>query len=134
MTNHVCLQDYIPEALAKLSDCEDPPSPTSSYDNRFLNEDEFSKPPPELPPQLPVTIRQQEPSISNTHLELNHLYIHKTDGEEFVALRSTNRFQCKYVTTLLYKSLIRERWCSILFCICLLLHLPCYSGLSENNS
>lgn len=110
----IYLQDYIPETLARLSDFEDPPSPPSSYDNILLDEDEFSKPPPELPPQLPVTTRD-EPSTSNTslfprptHLELNHLYIHKPDRDQFVALRSTHKFQYKYVTMVLYKSLRKE--------------------------
>ncbi|XP_061344153.1 SNF1-related protein kinase regulatory subunit beta-2-like [Gastrolobium bilobum] len=111
--NILDLQDYIPETLERLSDFEDPSSPPSSYDNIF-NEDEFSKPPPELPPQLPVTIKHEPSSTSNsrlvprpTHLELNHLYIHKTDRDQFVALRSTHKFQHKYVTMVLYKTLRR---------------------------
>ncbi|TKY57522.1 SNF1-related protein kinase regulatory subunit beta-2 [Spatholobus suberectus] len=114
--NILDLRDYIPEILANLSDFEDPPSPPSSYDNTYINEEEFSKPPPELPPQLPVTIRREASSTSGnrlvprpTHLELNHLYIHKTDRDQFVALRSTYKFQHKYITTELYKSLCRER-------------------------
>ncbi|KAK7386069.1 hypothetical protein VNO78_32146 [Psophocarpus tetragonolobus] len=114
--NILDLQDYIPEILASLSDFEDPSSPPSSYDNTYLNEEEFSKPPPELPPQLPVAIGQEALSTSGsrlvprpTHLELNHLYIHKTDRDQFVALRSTYKFQHKYVTSDLYKSLRTER-------------------------
>ena len=112
------MQEYIPEARVRLSDFEPPPSPPSSYDNVFLNEDEFSKPPPELPPQLQVTIKE-EPSSSNdphpailrhTHIELNHLYIHKNDNNSFVALRSTHRFREKLVTIVLYKPPRRERW------------------------
>ncbi|KAK4279093.1 hypothetical protein QN277_016848 [Acacia crassicarpa] len=116
--NILDLQDYIPENLARSSDFESPPSPPWSYDNVMLHDEEFDKPPPELPSQMPVTVRD-EPSSSTdshqrlfprpTHLELNHLYIHKTGGEPFVELRSTSRFQLKYVTTLLYKSLRRER-------------------------
>ncbi|KAK7299815.1 hypothetical protein RJT34_10643 [Clitoria ternatea] len=107
--NILDLQDYIPEIRARLlSNIEDPPSPPSSYDNTFLNEDEFSKPPPELPPQLPVAIGHEPSSSSDTHLVLNHLYIHKTGRDQFVALRSTHKFQHKYVTTELYKSLGRE--------------------------
>lgn len=111
--NILDLQDYIPQRLQKS---EDPQSPPSSYDNIFLNEDEFNKPPPELPPQIPVTITQEEASTSNidqvpssTHVDLNHLYINKSDGDQFVTLRSTHRFQHKFVTTVLYKSLQRER-------------------------
>ncbi|XP_027187966.1 SNF1-related protein kinase regulatory subunit beta-2-like isoform X2 [Cicer arietinum] len=109
--NILDLQDYIPVAR---SDTEEPSSPPSSYDNILLNEDEFNRPPPELPPQLPMSIRQEEASTSNsdqvatnmiTHLELNHLYMHRSEGDQFVALRSTNRFQHKYITTVLYKSL-----------------------------
>ncbi|XP_027331979.1 SNF1-related protein kinase regulatory subunit beta-2-like [Abrus precatorius] len=111
--NILDLQDYIPETLGRLSDFDDPPSPPSSYDNTFLNEDEFSKPPPELPPQLPVAL-EHEPSTSDTRpvprpTQLNHLYIFKTDRGQFVALRSTHKFQHKYVTMVLYKSLRRER-------------------------
>ncbi|KAL2972623.1 hypothetical protein AAZX31_14G004100 [Glycine max] len=115
--NILDLQDYIPEIVANFSDFEDPPSSPSSYDNTYLNEEEFSKPPPELPPQLPVAIRHEASSSASgsrfvprpTHLELNHLYIHKTDRGQFVALRSTYKFQHKYITTELYKSLRRER-------------------------
>lgn len=110
--NILDLRDYAPEIHANLSDFEDPPSPPSSYDNTYLNEEEFNKPPPELPQQLPVTVRHEPSSTSGsrrpTHLELNHLYIHKTDGEQFVALRSTYKFQHKYITAELYKSLRRD--------------------------
>jgi hypothetical protein len=37
-----------------------------------------------------------------------------------VALRSTRRFRHKFVTSVLYKSLWRETWCSILFIYLLL--------------
>ncbi|KAK7371812.1 hypothetical protein VNO80_05177 [Phaseolus coccineus] len=114
--NILDLQDYIPEIVANLSDFEDPPSPPSSYDNSYLNEEEFSKPPPELPPQLPLAMRHETSYTSGsrvvhrpTHLELNHLLIHKTENAQFVALRSTYKFQHKYITAELYKSLRRER-------------------------
>ncbi|KAE9596442.1 hypothetical protein Lal_00048838 [Lupinus albus] len=110
--NILDLQDYVPETVGRLSDLEDPPSPASSYNNIFLDEGELSKPPSELPPQLPMTIRE-EPSTSNspfshrppTHPELNHLYIHKTDSDQCVALRSTYGFQHKYVTMVLRRGL-----------------------------
>lgn len=113
------LQDYVPENLAILSDFESPPSPPWSYDNIMLSDEEFHKPPPELPHHLPVTIRDEPSTSTNSHqrlsprpshIELNHLYIHKTEGEPFVALRSTSKLQHKYVTTQLYKFLTRERW------------------------
>ncbi|RYR00819.1 hypothetical protein HN873_057792 [Arachis hypogaea] len=112
--NILDLQDYIPETAARLGDAQDPPSPPWTYDNMLLNDDEFGRPPPELPPQLPLTTRD-DPSSSSTvlprpsHLELNHLYIHKTDGGDFAALRSTEKFGQKYVSMVLYKSLPRER-------------------------
>ncbi|WJX65112.1 hypothetical protein P8452_49809 [Trifolium repens] len=107
--NILDLQDYIPQRAE--NEAEDPSSPLSSYDNIFLNENEFNKPPPELPPQIPVLLTQ-EASTSNTgpvpsftHLELNHLYVHKSVDNQFVALRSTRRFRHKFVTSVLYKSL-----------------------------
>ncbi|CAJ2633551.1 unnamed protein product [Trifolium pratense] len=106
--NILDLQDYIPQRAE--NEVADPPSPVSSYDNIY--EIESNKPPPELPPQIPVTLTE-EASTSNTgrvpsfpHTQLNHLY--KSDGDQFVALRSTQRFQQKFVTTVLYKSLHRE--------------------------
>ncbi|CAI8587157.1 unnamed protein product [Vicia faba] len=114
--NILDLQDYIP---LRIQNPEDPPSPPSSYDNMLLNEDDFNKPPPELPPQLQVTITDEYASTSNagpvsvpslTHVDLNHLYMSRSDGEQCVALRSTHRFQQKFVTNLMYKSLHnRER-------------------------
>ncbi|KAJ7964693.1 SNF1-related protein kinase regulatory subunit beta-2 [Quillaja saponaria] len=115
--NILDLQEYIPETIPRLSDYESPPSPPSSYDNRSFNEDEFSKPPPDLPPQLPVTISNEPPSTKDshhspsgpTHVELNHLYICKNEKDPLVALRSTHRFQQKFVTVIFYRPLYRER-------------------------
>ncbi|MED6106291.1 hypothetical protein PIB30_003702 [Stylosanthes scabra] len=101
------------DSVARLGDAQDPPSPPWTYDNMPINDDEFGRPPPELPPQLPVTTRD-DPSSSSavlprpSHLELNHLYIHKTHGGEFAALRSTEKFGHKYVSMVLYKSLLRR--------------------------
>lgn len=101
-----------------MQQSEDPSSPPSSYDNILLNEDDFNKPPPELPPQLRVIIADEYASTSNagpvsvptlTHVNLNHLYIQKSDNEQFGALRSTQRLEQKCVTTVMYKSLQRER-------------------------
>ncbi|GAU17635.1 hypothetical protein TSUD_255100 [Trifolium subterraneum] len=102
-------QDYIPQRAE--NEVEDPPSPLSSYGHIFLNENDYNKPPPELPPQIPVTLEEAstsntDPVPSFTHTQLNHLY--QSDGDQFVALRSTQRFQDKFVTTILYKSRRRE--------------------------
>ncbi|KAL4275044.1 hypothetical protein HN51_057930 [Arachis hypogaea] len=114
--NILDLRDFIPEMVATLGDTECPPSPPWSYDNMPFNDKEFDKPPPKLPRKLPL-ITSDDPSYSSTilprpsHVELNHLYIHKTHGPggEFRALRSTQKFGHKYVSMVLYKSLPRER-------------------------
>ncbi|OIW04291.1 hypothetical protein TanjilG_00851 [Lupinus angustifolius] len=111
--NILDLQVYVQETLGRLSDLEDPPSPPSSYNNIFLDEGELSKPPPDLPPQLPLTIREDPSTASNnpfshrppTHVELNHLYIHKTYTDQCVALQSSYRFQNNYVTMVLRREL-----------------------------
>lgn len=109
------LQEYVSELPENLSEFESPPSPPSSYDNKYLNEDDFSKPPPETPPQLQSTILN-EPSSSSYDAqqskpqssELNHLYIQTHIGGQYMALGSTHRFRQKYVTMVLYKPLRRK--------------------------
>lgn len=110
-----CKQEFVPEAPESLSEFESPPSPISSYDNQPLNDGDFSKPPPDLPPQLRTTliderrfiIRSRKPSPRPSHTMLNHLYEQDGDDGQSVALCSTHRFLQKYVTVVLYKSLHR---------------------------
>ncbi|KAK6286839.1 hypothetical protein POUND7_013018 [Theobroma cacao] len=113
--NVLDLQEFVPEAPESLSEFESPPSPISSYDNQPLNDGDFSKPPPDLPPQLRTTliderrfiIRSRKPSPRPSHTMLNHLYEQDGDDGQSVALCSTHRFLKKYVTVVLYKSLHR---------------------------
>ncbi|KAF4359311.1 SNF1-related protein kinase regulatory subunit beta-2 isoform X1 [Cannabis sativa] len=109
--NILDLQECESELPENLSDFRTPPSPPSSYDNQCLNEDDFSRPPPETPSQLHSTILNIEPSLNDgqhpQHTELNHLYIqHQFDGQ-FIALGSTRRFRQKYVRMVLYKPVRR---------------------------
>lgn len=108
--------EYIPEAPKSHSELDSPPSPFSSYDNKSINDNDFSKPPPDLPPQLQKTLLN-EPSSSMAceqplqrpqHTVLNHLYIQNSDAGLPVVLGSTYRFRQKYVTSVLYKT--SRRW------------------------
>lgn len=110
------VQEYGLELPERLSKFEPPPSPPSSYDNTRLSDDDFSKPPPEVPPQLQVPFLNKPPSSSNDgdqplsmphYSQLNHLYIQNQIGGEFFALSSTHRFRQKFVTMVLYKPLHR---------------------------
>ncbi|KAH7576611.1 hypothetical protein JRO89_XS01G0117400 [Xanthoceras sorbifolium] len=103
--------EYIPEARECLSEFESPPSPFSSYDNKPLSGSDFSKAPPDLPPQLQMTLLNEPSSATVSHQSLprprhtvlNHLYIQNSDGCLPVAISSTCRFRQKYVTVVLYK-------------------------------
>ncbi|KAL5861708.1 hypothetical protein ACOSQ4_003004 [Xanthoceras sorbifolium] len=109
--NILDLQEYIPEARECLSEFESPPSPFSSYDNKPLSGSDFSKAPPDLPPQLQMTLLNEPSSATVSHQSLprprhtvlNHLYIQNSDGCLPVAISSTCRFRQKYVTVVLYK-------------------------------
>lgn len=110
------MQKYDSELPESLWDFESPSSPPSSYDNKYLNEDDFSKPPPETPPQLQASIlneppysndAQPQPLTQSQRSELNHLYIQDHIEGQFVALASTRRFRQKYVTMVLYKPIRR---------------------------
>lgn len=114
--NVLDLQKYDSELPESLWDFESPSSPPSSYDNKYLNEDDFSKPPPETPPQLQASIlneppysndAQPQPLTQSQRSELNHLYIQDHIEGQFVALASTRRFRQKYVTMVLYKPIRR---------------------------
>lgn len=106
------MQEHVSELPENLSEFESPPSPPSSYDNKCLSEDDFSKPPPETPPQLQSTILNEPSSSYDAHQpqcsELNHLYIQTHNEGRFMALGSTYRFREKYVTMILYKPLKRK--------------------------
>ncbi|KAE8685265.1 5'-AMP-activated protein kinase beta-2 subunit protein [Hibiscus syriacus] len=103
------------ETPESLSEFKPPPSPISSYDNQPLNNSDFSKPPPELPPQLPTKIFDERSFVSRkpkssrrpSHTLLNHLYKQDGDDGQSMALCSTQRFLQKYVTVVLYKSVHR---------------------------
>ncbi|KAJ0110995.1 hypothetical protein Patl1_01831 [Pistacia atlantica] len=103
--------EYIPGAPKSHSELDSPPSPFSSYDNKSINDNDFSKPPPVLPPQLQMTLLNEPPSSMACeslqrpqHTVLNHLYIQNSDVGLPVALGSTHRFHQKYVTLVLYKT------------------------------
>ncbi|KAM1411744.1 hypothetical protein TB2_023855 [Malus domestica] len=108
--NILDLQECVSELPQHLAMFEPPPSPPSSYDNRLLSEDDFSKPPLEVPPQLHVAFLNKPSSSNNGDQppmphpsQLNHLHIQNQIGGEFFALSSTHRFRNKFVTTVLYK-------------------------------
>ncbi|KAG6748784.1 hypothetical protein POTOM_048718 [Populus tomentosa] len=108
--NILDVQEYVPEAPESLSEFESSPSPVSSYNNESLNDNDFGKLPPDIPPQLQLTPLSEQSSAMDgyqsqrrpRHAVLNHLYIQNSRGEP-VALGSTNRFLQKYVTVVLYK-------------------------------
>ncbi|KAE8701361.1 5'-AMP-activated protein kinase beta-2 subunit protein [Hibiscus syriacus] len=86
--NILDLQEFVPETPESLSEFEPPPSPISSYDSRPLNDGDFNKPPPELPPLLPTKILDERSFVSRkpkssqrpSHTLMNHLY--KKDGDD----------------------------------------------------
>ncbi|GAV79192.1 AMPKBI domain-containing protein [Cephalotus follicularis] len=109
--NILDLQETVPEAPESLVDFESPPSPLSSYNNEPLNDGDFSKNPPDLPPQLKITLLN-EPSLTMVsqqflprpqHSTLEHIYIQNYDSGHLVALGTTYRFRQKYVTVELYR-------------------------------
>ena len=115
------IQECDSELPEHLSEFETPPSPPSSYNNELLNEDDFSKLPPETPPQLHTFINVLS-SSSDSHQHplpqpqlLNHLYIQNHVEGRFTALGSTRRFRQKYVTMVLYKPLSWTSWYCVWF-------------------
>lgn len=103
------LQDYIPENLESVSEFEAPPSPDSSYGQPFPADEDFTKEPPVVPPQLHMTVlgvQDTETAAKPYHVVLNHLFIEKGSApQSLVGLGTTYRFQSKYTNLVLYKPL-----------------------------
>lgn len=111
----VPMQEYAAEACQSESEVTHPPSPDASYSRNSIIDLDFSKPPPDLPPQLHRTLLNES---SNTdcyqfptrprHVALNHLYMKSCDRGQAIAFGSTHRFLEKYVTVILYKPSWRQ--------------------------
>lgn len=124
---YTCLQEEVlkvpSNGPAHLSEFECPPSPPSSYDNKFFTDKDFyyrtkegkvlELQPPQLPPQLEGSFLDKPSSSADIHhslsrpgfSQLNHLYTQRKDGDQYVAFTSTQRFGNKYVTAILFKPL-----------------------------
>ncbi|KAL4598649.1 hypothetical protein ACB092_11G073500 [Castanea dentata] len=129
--NILYLQEDVLQApskgFANLSDFESPPSPPSSYDNKFFTDKDFyyrtkegnicEIQPPELPPQLEEAILDMPSSSFDVYHSLprpqfsqvNHLYGHKENEDQYVIVSSTERFADKYITTILYKPAFKTK-------------------------
>ncbi|XP_050374349.1 SNF1-related protein kinase regulatory subunit beta-1 isoform X2 [Argentina anserina] len=110
--NLLDVHDYVPEILESVAEFEAPASPDSSYDQAFPAEGDLSKEPLIIPPQLQLTVLGTEDSNADSpkprHVVLNHLFIEKGwASQSIVSLGMTHRFESKYVTVVLYKSLKR---------------------------
>ncbi|KAK4778599.1 hypothetical protein SAY86_006127 [Trapa natans] len=109
--NIMDLKECAAENRESISDLELPPSPDGTYSSNSLIEEDFSKPPPDLPPQLHRTPLNEMGFGDSYHRELskpplpvlNHLYVKNWDLGETVTFGSTHRFLEKCVTVILYK-------------------------------
>lgn len=109
ISNLLDVHEYVPENLESVSEFESPPSPSWSYSHPFPSDEDLSKEPPGVPPQLHLTVlgmqNPEDAPAKPQHAVLNHLFIEKGSGlQSLVALGLTHRFQSKYVTVVLYKS------------------------------
>ncbi|KVH88507.1 5-AMP-activated protein kinase, beta subunit, interaction domain-containing protein [Cynara cardunculus var. scolymus] len=108
--------EYVPEDIQSISGFEPPGSPDSSYNHLQLDNEDYAKEPPLVPPHLQMTLLNvpsphmeiPSPFSRPQHVVLNHLYMQKgRSSTSIVALGSTNRFLSKYVTVVLYKPIQR---------------------------
>lgn len=106
------MQENIPEYLESVSGFDPPQSPETSYDNVLQNLEDFTKMPPEMPPQLNLTVLNMPNALDSQaclprapHVILNHMYIKRSNPDKsVVAIGETCRFLRKNVTVVLYKS------------------------------
>ncbi|KAJ0977962.1 hypothetical protein J5N97_013436 [Dioscorea zingiberensis] len=109
ISNLLDVHEYVPDNLQSVSQFEPPPSPDSTYNQRFPADEDFAKEPLALPPHLHVTVLGKEDAATKPpHIILNHLFIEKGWApQSLVALGVTHRFQSKYATVVLYKPMRR---------------------------
>lgn len=110
--NIIDVNEYVPEDLQSVSEFESPPSPESSYSRPFPLDEDFSKEPPAVPPQLHLSVlgtpKPEDAFVRPQHVVLNHLFIEKGwSSQSLVPLSCTHRFLSKYVTVVLYKPVRR---------------------------
>ncbi|KAJ0974662.1 hypothetical protein J5N97_016627 [Dioscorea zingiberensis] len=104
MTNLLDVHDSVPENIESVSRFEAPSSPDSSYSQRLPFDEDFSKEPPDMPPQLGMV--NLEDSSKPQHHVLNHLFLERGwAAQSLFALSLTHRFQAKFVTVVLYTPL-----------------------------
>ncbi|KAH7667307.1 5'-AMP-activated protein kinase regulatory beta subunit protein [Dioscorea alata] len=109
ISNLLDVHEYVPDDLQSVSEFEPPPSPDSTYNQRFPADEDFAKEPLAVPPHLHLTVLgKEEPATKPPHVILNHLFIERGwAAQSLVALGLTHRFQSKYVTVVLYKPMLR---------------------------
>ncbi|XAR59717.1 hypothetical protein NMG60_11015661 [Bertholletia excelsa] len=95
---------------------EVPRSPDSSYNNVYPGNEDETRDPPLVPPQLQHTLLSHPASRDNSvslplpqNVILNHLYIENREpSRPVVALGITHRYRSKFVTVVLYKPVQRR--------------------------
>ncbi|KAI4326418.1 hypothetical protein MLD38_031736 [Melastoma candidum] len=114
--NILDVKEFAAESSENLPESALPDSPEDGYGRNSNHDVDFSKPPPDLPPQMyKPLLAETPPSWADVHqlverpqhVALNHLYMKSCDGR-VVALSSTQRFLEKFVTVIIYKS-VRQR-------------------------
>lgn len=102
MTNIIDVHDFVPENIESVSKFDPPPSPDSSYSQVNPLDEDFSKEPPNMPPQLGM-INHEEVCLKPQHHVLNHLFLERgRAAHSLFAFSLTHRFQAKFVTVVLY--------------------------------
>jgi len=111
VNNVIEVREFVPENLGGLAGFDPPPSPRESYNCEVMDESDFSKEPPTAPAHLQYTLLNV-PANGDTqqllprpwHVTLDHLYIQRgTPNVNALVLGTTQRYQSKYVTTIMYK-------------------------------
>lgn len=117
VNNVIEVREYQPEKLENLSNFTAPSSPRESYTNPLPTADDFAKEPPQLPPQLQLTLLNVPPlpEAPNLlprpqHVVLNHAYLEKPrHARGCTAVGITHRYRSKYVTVVVFKPLKPRR-------------------------
>lgn len=111
MNNVIEVREFVPENLGGLAGFDPPPSPCESYNCAEMEDSDFSKEPPNAPIHLQYTLlnvptgKDPDQGLPRPwHVTLNHIYVQRgSPNVNAMVLGTTQRFQSKYVTTVMYK-------------------------------